>query len=74
MISNDSDLARALHVARFDGAMPVGSINPQPGKRSQRLAIEASFTKEIRRIDLASSLLPDRIQDKGGDIVRPLDW
>lgn len=74
VISNDSDLARALHVARFDGAMPVGLINPQPGKRSQRLAIEASFTKEIRRIDLASSLLPDRIQDKVGDIVRPLDW
>lgn len=74
VISNDSDLARALHVARVDGAMPVGLINPQPGNRSRRLAREASFTKEIRRMDLASSLLPDRIRDSGGEIVRPIDW
>lgn len=74
VISNDSDLARALHVARLDGEMPVGLINPQPGKRSQRLAAEASFTKEIRRADLSASLLPDRIEDNGGEIVRPSGW
>ena len=74
VISHDSDLARALHVARVDGAVPVGLINPQPGKRSQQLAAEASFTKEIRRADLFASLLPDRIANEGGEILRPSDW
>jgi hypothetical protein len=66
--------ARPLHVARVDGAVPVGLINPQPGKRSQQLAAEASFTKEIRRADLFASLLPDRIANEGGEILRPSDW
>jgi uncharacterized LabA/DUF88 family protein len=74
VVSNDSDLARALHVAKVEGGVPVGLINPQPGMRSQRLARAASFAKEIRRTDLAASVLPERLSDARGEIVRPLDW
>lgn len=74
VVSNDSDLARALHVAKVEGGVPVGLINPQPGMRSQRLARAASFAKEIRRTDLAASVLPERLSDARGEFVRPLDW
>jgi len=74
VVSNDGDLARAIRIARSEGRIPVGVVNPHDGRQSRHLAREASFTKTIRRSDLAQSLLPDRLTDANGVIDRPAEW
>jgi uncharacterized LabA/DUF88 family protein len=74
VVSNDGDLARAIRIARTEGGVPVGLINPHEGRQSRHLAREASFMKTIRRSDLAGSRLPDRLADEHGLIERPIEW
>ena len=74
VVSNDGDLARAIRIARFEGQIPVGIVNPHDGRQSRHLAREASFMKTIRRSDLSQSLLPDRLIDANGVINRPAEW
>jgi uncharacterized LabA/DUF88 family protein len=74
VVSNDSDLCRAVRIARHVGGIAVGVINPHAHRQSHHLATEASFLKTVRRADLATSLLPDRLHDNLGIIERPAEW
>lgn len=74
VVSNDSDLCRAVRIARHEGGIPVGVINPHPRRQSHHLATEASFLKTVRKADLAMSQLPDLLHDTLGTIVRPIEW
>ncbi|MCX5652820.1 MAG: NYN domain-containing protein [Planctomycetota bacterium] len=74
VVSNDGDLARAVRIARTEGGVPIGVINPHQGRQSRHLAEQASFMKTIRRSDLAKSRLPNRLQDASGAIEKPEGW
>ena len=71
VVSNDSDLRRAIEVARFDLGCRVGTLNPHPGRQSRELARVSSFQRTIRRSDLLRNLLPDVLRDADGLIHRP---
>lgn len=74
VVSNDSDLARAIEIVRQDLRMPVGIINPQPRAQVLELHQAASFTRTIRQADIRAAMLPDVIETESGRIVRPIDW
>lgn len=71
VVSNDSDLRRAIEVARFDLDRRVGTLNPHPGRQSRELSRVALFQRTIRRADLLRNLLPDELRDQDGVIRRP---
>jgi hypothetical protein len=71
VVSNDSDLRRAIEVARFDLGYRIGTLNPHPGRQSRELARVSSFQRTIRRSDLLRNLLPDVLRDADGLIHRP---
>ncbi len=73
VISNDSDLAEPVRVARTEARIRVGVINPHPAKyRSRRL--EGTFFKQLRPSVLGQCQLPTRINDDDGGIVKPSSW
>ena len=74
VVSNDSDLARALEVVHLELGMPVGLINPQPSRQVRELAQAASFTRTIRRSDVLACTLPDTVQLPTGLVQRPEGW
>ena len=73
VISNDSDLAEAVRVARADAGIRVGIINPHPARnRSRRL--EGTFFKQLRRSVLAQCQLPPVLTDSEGEFRKPSAW
>lgn len=74
VISNDSDLAYPVAVARTH--VPVGTVNPTPNYRSGRLAgspndgVGQHWWCRIGSHDLYRSQLPDRV----GPITKPGPW
>ncbi|MCA1702850.1 MAG: NYN domain-containing protein [Actinobacteria bacterium] len=74
VISNDSDLAEPFQLARGEG-VPVGLVNPHPGKPSKHLANVASFQIPFRRSVLPRCQLPKVITDsRGKKIHKPTQW
>jgi len=75
VVSNDSDLARAVEIVRTELGLPIGLINPQPRAQVLELHQAASFTRTIRRADVVAALLPPEIQLDDGDVIRrPPGW
>lgn len=73
VISNDSDLAEPVRVARTEAGVRVGLINPHPEKyRSRRL--DGTFFKQLRTSVLGQCQLPTRIHDGEGVITKPSTW
>ncbi len=73
VISNDSDLAEAVRLARTDGSVKVGVVNPHPARhRSARL--QGTFFKQLRRGVLAQTQLPPVVYDSRGAIRKPSSW
>ncbi len=72
IVSNDSDLAEALRIARALGKN-VGMLNPHKHP-SQRLTQHCTFIKHIRQSVLAASQLPDTVHDTVGPIHKPAGW
>ena len=73
VISNDSDLAEPVRVARTEAGIGVGVINPHSAKyRSRRL--EGTFFKQLRPGVLGRCQLPTRIDDGNGIITKPSTW
>jgi uncharacterized LabA/DUF88 family protein len=74
VISNDSDLAYPVTVARTH--VPVGTVNPTPNYRAGRLAgsphdgVGEHWWCRISQLDLTSCQLPDRV----GPLRRPGPW
>ena len=61
VLSNDSDLASAMRVARDEVGKDIGLINPHPGRTSKQLLQHASFVRSIRGSVLARCQLPERV-------------
>lgn len=73
VISNDSDLAEAVRIARDEVGIKVGVVNPHPARhRSARLA--GTFFKQLRPGVLAQTQLPLEVHDARGPIRRPEGW
>ncbi len=73
IISNDSDLAEPIRVARTEIGLKVGIINPhKPRYRSRRL--QGTFFKQLRHNVLAHVQLPPSIQTSQGVIGKPSAW
>jgi uncharacterized LabA/DUF88 family protein len=71
VVSNDSDLAEALRIAREDYGKTVGVISPQH-PISGDLKEQASFYRYIRPQTLRASQLPNPIP--GTSIHKPATW
>src|SRR5680860_66637 len=73
VISNDSDLAEPVRIARAEARIKVGVINPHGAKhRSRRL--QGTFFKQLRRGVVAQTQLPPVLQDAQGTIRKPSAW
>ena len=59
VISNDSDLARAIEIVRKELGKPVGIINPQPRTQVLELHQAGSFTRTIRQADIQAAIFPE---------------
>ena len=73
VISNDSDLATPMRMARERFGLTVGVLNPHR-QRSRTLANSADFYRPIRRGPLSASQLPGRMQDASGAFTKPPGW
>lgn len=75
VISNDSDLAEAIRLARARGKH-VGVANPNHAdKMNAELYNACSFRRRIERRDLAASLLPQEVIDNSGRAIqKPAGW
>ena len=73
VISNDSDLAEPIRIARTEIGIKVGIINPHmPQYRSRRL--QGTFFKQLRHNVLAHVQLPPIIHTSQGVIHKPSAW
>ena len=73
VISNDSDLAEPIRIARTEIGIKVGIINPHmPQYRSRRL--QGTFFKQLRHNVLANVQLPPIIHTSQGVIHKPSAW
>lgn len=73
LITNDSDLLEPIRVVRYELGFPVGLLNPHP-KPSMALLPHVTFTKQIRRGQLARCQFPSTMTDKDGTFSRPAGW
>lgn len=77
VISNDSDLALAIRMARDDLGFPVGVVNPNTDTRAvtpRELTAAATFTRRLRVNALAGSQFPNQLRDDKGIITKPAAW
>ena len=73
VVSNDSDLAEPVRIAREECGIPVGVINPHdPKKRSRWL--KGTFFKQLRPSVIAQCQLPPALRDAEGKIRKPEGW
>jgi len=73
IVSNDSDLAAPIRVARGYLRKRVGLLNPHPNP-SRMLSKNTDFWKPIRAGVLRASLFPDVLVDARGPIHKPTGW
>ena len=73
VISNDSDLAEAVRIARLDAGIKVGVVNPHPAKK-RSLKLKGTFFKQLRANVLAQCQLAPVLSDNEGTIRKPLAW
>lgn len=74
VISNDSDLAEALKMARIFG-VKVGVLNPHAGVTSRHLRVEADFEIPFRSRSLSRCQFPPTVLDGSGrEIHKPKEW
>jgi len=72
LISNDSDLAEALRLAKQQHDKIIGVITPQKTAPSRVLIRHATFVRRLRIGALQTSQLPRQIP--GTSIRKPADW
>jgi uncharacterized LabA/DUF88 family protein len=75
IVSNDSDLAEPVRIARYELGATVGVINPHVARRrSRELNEDVHFFKQVRKSALAASLFPDTLTDAKGTFHKPKAW
>lgn len=74
IVSNDSDLAEALQVAREFGCK-VGLLNPHSSPTSKHLRAAADFEVPFRKEFLARCQFPSVVVDSSGrELHKPREW
>ncbi|MCB9423481.1 MAG: NYN domain-containing protein [Ilumatobacteraceae bacterium] len=74
VVTNDSDLATPLRLARESGVQ-VGLVNPHDTSTARKLRTAADFEIPFRREALAKCQLPNVVRtSKGKEIHRPAAW
>ncbi len=75
IVSNDSDLAETVVLARREGGVVVGVVNPRLGSLpSRELTAGAAFVRQLKIRHLSQSQLPSRIGSLHGVLCRPESW
>jgi NYN domain len=75
VVTNDSDLAEPLSMARNQLGLMVGVINPhQKGHPSHELVRNAHFCKSVREATLRASQFPVVLRDQRGSFHKPPTW
>ena len=74
IISNDSDLTRAIRIVRDDYGKTIGIVNPHRRQIARQLRGLAHFRQRVSEPVLASSQLPDEVALGAGVIRRPPSW
>lgn len=74
LITNDSDLLEPVRIVKDELQLPVGILNPHPGRHSKQLQQIATFIKRIRQADLAAAQFPKVVFDSKGPIHKPAAW
>jgi uncharacterized LabA/DUF88 family protein len=76
IVSNDSDLARAMCIVRYQYNKVIGIANPHGHhqKMSGKLSKLRHFDRRISERLLASTQLPDEVAIGGGIVRRPTEW
>lgn len=74
VVSNDSDLTEAIHIARNFGCM-VGLLNPHAAPTSRHLRLAADFEIPFRPSSLVHCQFPPTVIDAmGREVHRPREW
>jgi uncharacterized LabA/DUF88 family protein len=75
IVSNDSDLAETVVLARQEMGAVVGVVNPRLGTHpSREWTAGATFVRQLKTRHLAQSRLPSTIQSFQGIPKRPDSW
>lgn len=74
VVSNDSDLAEAIHIARRDFGAKVYVVNPHRHRAAARLRLVANDLRELKVSALAQSQLPTNMVDAVGAFNKPPAW
>ncbi len=75
VVSNDSDLAEPLRIARYELGVRVGVINPHSArKRSQTLSKDAHFRKQLSPKVVAACQFAPTLVDATGTFHKPKEW
>jgi hypothetical protein len=74
IITNDSDLAEPLALARKRFGLTTGILQPVRKGRHPSRRLEADFYRRIRSGALANSQFPEVLHDARGAIHRPKRW
>jgi uncharacterized LabA/DUF88 family protein len=74
IVSNDSDLAEPIRVARTEFGLRVGIGLPVRGTESITLLNVADFFRRIRDGALAGSQFPNPLTDANGTFSKPATW
>ena len=73
VVSNDTDLAMPIEIARLKYGLTVGILNPQK-KPSGYLPRIVDFYQPLRRGPVSASHLPQTLNDAYGTITKPPGW
>jgi uncharacterized LabA/DUF88 family protein len=73
IVTNDSDLAEAVKIVRYELNLVIGMINPHR-KPSYALKQHVNFMKKVRKGVLRASQFPDRMKDSHGTFRKPSGW
>ena len=74
VISNDSDLAEPIRIARQEFGLRVGLGLPVSGTESITLVNVVDFWRRIRLGQLKASQFPDSMSDAAGTFSKPATW
>lgn len=73
IITNDSDLAEPLKLARTRLGMTIGVVNPHPPKFRSR-DLPCTFFKQLRASAVTACQFPTQLSDDQGTFQKPAKW
>ena len=75
IVSNDSDLAETVVLARHEARVIVGVINPRlESNPSRELSSEAIFIRQLKSRHLIAAQFPRIVRSAWGEIKKPDSW